>query len=151
MYVILLLVICNTAFGQKTIKEAREYMMGFQVGLGYHQSTFVNPQFAKVIENGNLSREIGAVFSTRFTYLPIIIDFNWFSSNFKASSDINFEWNYPDTALIRHRGLELSVSVPLIPTSKNFVPYAGIGYQSSALGIGVEFVRYNQEELEITA
>ncbi len=114
--------------------EAREQSQGFKLGIGYFQSSFLNENFRKHIEDGTLKRRLGMVFRASYTYSPITFDFNWFSSGFVTDENYPLWQTYKNYKRIRHRGMDIGMNLILIPTSKYITPYAGGGYQLSELG-----------------
>lgn len=114
----------------------REYMYGFQIGIGYNQSTFINSQFGQMIKDDIAKRNFGTNLNLRFTALPFIIDLSVYNSLFKVENNPKSSWTYADTAKVRHAGLELGVSTPVL-RSKYVVPYLGLAYQNGFLGVNV--------------
>jgi hypothetical protein len=116
----------------RRVKQKLNTRMGLTYMLCYHQTNFLNDQFVNNIQDGALSYSPGTCLSFRFEYgFPLVFDFNWFSSRFTYEGPNDnplFETPY-----IRHRGIEISSNLVLLPVSKSFMPFIGIGYQSASL------------------
>lgn len=131
------------------IIENGKQINGFTLAYGYHQTTFLNEVFGMNISNNVISRKYGGVLMARMKLYPIIIDVDWFSSRFRISDAVS--WPYSDTTNVRHRGMGFFISSALFPLmhSKIFVPYVGIGYQTSSLGVGVDIIEMNDSNKSI--
>lgn len=116
----------------RRVKQKFNDRMGLTYMLSYHKTNFLNDQFAANIQDGVLDYHPGTCLTFRFEYgFPLVFDFNWFSSRFTYEGPNDnplFETPY-----IRHRGIEVSSNLVLLPASKNFMPFIGIGYQSASL------------------
>ena len=98
----------------------------------YHQSSFLNKNFAQLMESGDMTREFGSSLKFRIEYgFPFLFDVDWFSSRFFLDSPTGAPLE--QTSYIRHRGLEVSCNLLLLPVFKYFQYYMGIGYQSASL------------------
>jgi outer membrane receptor protein involved in Fe transport len=98
----------------------------------YHKSSFLNTNFAGNIDNNNIKQKFGTSLNYRFDKaFPFIFDINWFASKFVyEGSSVS---SIADTPKIRHRGIELAANFSLLPTSKFFMPYIGVGYQTASI------------------
>ena len=126
------------------IMRSQKSVNGFMVSYGYHQTTFLNPVFGNNINDDIIKKKYGGVFTASYTAYPFIFDIDWFSSRFRVQDKVS--WPYNDTTNVRHRGMSFFISSALFPLvhSKSFLPYIGIGYQSSALGVGIEIVKVSK-------
>lgn len=93
----------------------------------YHKTSFVNNNFANSIENSSIENYGGIELIGRvFGWSPVIFDYGGYWDFYKTQT----------MSEISHFGAKLSLSVVLLPTSKAFAPYAGVGYQLSTLVAG---------------
>ncbi|MBV5311731.1 MAG: outer membrane beta-barrel protein [Prolixibacteraceae bacterium] len=94
--------------------------------LGWNSTTFTNPVFAKNIADGVLKNKIGIDFFVRqYHWSCLFTDYDFSLSTFE---------NNQSTSFTQYAG-KFSISAILLPVSKFFLPYAGVGYQLSVLGI----------------
>lgn len=138
-----LLLLCSFSLIPKisqgqTYRDAKFYMEGIQIGFGYHQTAFINSQYGQLKENDVIKNRFGYVVNLRVTSLPLIIDFNFFVSSFKVENNPDPNWTFADTSKVRHAGMEVGLSLPIIPESKHFVPYLGLAYQNGFLGVNTD-------------
>lgn len=141
----LLCCLWQMGFAQSPFKEAQRFTIGFQIAGGYHQSSFLNGHFARLMEAGTIAREPGWVANARFTYSPFIFDMNWFASSFKIDENNSIWRGYDNTEdPVRHRGFSTGLSLILTPTSKYVYPYVGFEYQTASLAL-------NRAMIEVTS
>lgn len=121
----------------------------FSVHAGYQPTWFLNATFAESKEKGLIKPEYGYTLGGKITFFPLILDCNYFESDY-SSADVSFFIS--DTASIRHRGFEFSLSAVLFPiaykTTPFIMPNLGVGYQSAQLAIfkNTKFFSSNKEE-----
>ncbi|MBK9358854.1 MAG: outer membrane beta-barrel protein [Bacteroidales bacterium] len=107
---------------------------------GYHSTNFSNTAFRNHLLNDEIKKAWGNILNLRITTgYPFMFDIGWFSSQFKVNNMPN--WPNADSVKIRHRGIELSMMLPLLSASKTIIPYYGAGYQLSQLYTGPPFVK----------
>ncbi|MBP6870694.1 MAG: hypothetical protein KBC43_01685 [Bacteroidales bacterium] len=125
------------------IQEKMKECNGFTISYGYHQTVFLNPRFDANMDNGILERKYGGVFRVSYMLHPVIFDVDWFSSRFRIHDSGN--WALEDTTDVRHRGLSLFISTTLFPLvhTRAFIPYIGIGYQTSSLGANINLISFS--------
>lgn len=120
----------NTMY--KRVKESYKNNPSFAVLYSYHQTNFLNDNFAYLIENDELDRRFGSCLKTRIEVgFPFLFDIDWFSSRYFIDSPSGSPLEH--TSNIRHRGLEVSCNLILLPVFKYFHYYIGLGYQSASL------------------
>lgn len=117
---------------------------GFSISYGPHTTSFLNGTFANNNGNSTIERRYGGIFTTSYRLYPIIIDVDWFSSNFRVKNSPT--WPFSDSTVVRHRGISVFISTTFFPLvhSRTFFPYAGVGYQTSSLGVGIAAVKINE-------
>lgn len=96
------------------------------VYIGWNKTTFTNPIFAKNINDNVITNKIGLDFFVRKHYRTYLFaDYDFSFSTFK---------NTKSTSFTQLAG-KVSLSTILLPLSRYFLPYVGVGYQLSTLGI----------------
>lgn len=121
----------------------------FSVHAGYQPTWFLNATFAGSKESGLIKQEYGYTLGGKITLFPVILDCNYFESDY-SSADVSFFIS--DSASIRHRGFEFSLSAVLFPiaykTTPFIMPNLGVGYQSAQLAVfnNTKFFSSNKEE-----
>lgn len=134
------------------ISENTRFQKGIRLGLGYNHSLLLNDRFVEYKQDGVIKHRWGSIINLRVVFNPIILDLSNFSSSYKVDSPV---WSFDDTTYVRHRGLELAVSMNLLPRSKYFLPYIGIGLQTSALGVNIgiwdKLTAEDSDELEVSS
>jgi len=111
-------------FSYKRLEPFLKGKMGYN--LGWNSTTFTNPVFAKHIEDGELKNKVGIDFFVRkYHGTWMFADYDFSFSTFENTQSTNFT---------QFAG-KVSLSAILLPASRFFLPYAGAGYQLSALGI----------------
>jgi opacity protein-like surface antigen len=111
-------------FSFKKLEPFLKGKLGYN--LAWNSTTFTNPVFAKNIADEALSNKIGIDFFVRKYYFSgLFADYNFSFSSFENSQSTKFT---------QFAG-KLSLSAILLPASRFLLPYAGAGYQLSALGI----------------
>ncbi len=113
-------------------KEFQSGYSGISFFYSYYETNFLNPLYSESISNGDLVKQFGSNLKLRIdAAYPFLLDMDWFSSRFVYEGT-----NNPDllkTPKIRHRGIEVTSSLVLLPSYKKFNFYLGIGYQSGSL------------------
>ncbi|MBK6904882.1 MAG: hypothetical protein IPH04_19260 [Saprospirales bacterium] len=103
---------------------------------GVQPTFFLNPRFFDQIKNEEVKIKYGHVGGVKYMFYPFIADLNYFETFFQ-SDEIGVLVS--DTASVRHRGFEGSLSVVILPTTfrltRHVMPNIGAGYQSSQLAI----------------
>jgi len=122
----------------QTFSQARAYMHGFSLGLGYNQTTFINSQFGQMLKEGIIQRQFGHSINTRIVASPIIFDLNFYASRFRVENNPDPRWMYADTSRIWHAGAEIGFSIPVILTARHLVPYLGLAYHNGFLGVNTD-------------
>jgi hypothetical protein len=116
---------------------------------GYHQTDFQNQMFRTLLKDGQIERQYGQHFSLRIiAAYPMMFDLGVFSSQFKVKGIAN--WTFPDSTVIRHRGIEAAMLMPLFYATKYFTPYIGAGYQYSQLFAGAPFLQVSGQKYDKT-
>ncbi len=116
-------------------QEAKDYTKALEFSGGWFRSEFLNENFSQNLENGNIKHDLGGIFRTRLVAYPFLYDFEWFFSKYDLDNEQPTLSSY--TSLyhhVRHRGINVAMSLVLIPTSKYITPYVGAGYQFAELG-----------------
>lgn len=134
---ILLLLSPSFLFAQSFEKVKKSYK-GFHFFGGYHQGRFLNGNFGKALKDGNITQDYGFNVGGRLILFPFIIDMSFLQHNYNVKNTSSSLWNYGDTTKIRQLGLETSLSIPLFMGWKPLLPYAGVGYQSTILGVDID-------------
>ncbi len=99
--------------------------------LGYVKTNFLNENYLKNKEAGIITPVGGFEYKIKsMNWFPLIVDFSMFSSEFNIES---VNWNFADTVNAHHRGMELAVNLPLFLKFEYFVPYVGVGFNTSSL------------------
>lgn len=120
----------NTMY--RRVKDSFKGETGLTFMYSYHQTNFLNDNFAYLIKNDELDRNFGSSFKFRIEYgYPFLFDVDWFSSRFFLDSPSGSPLE--QTSHIRHRGLEVSCNLLMLPVYKYFSYYLGLGYQSASL------------------
>ncbi len=115
--------------------DAKDYMQeeNLTLSYGYHQSTFLNDNFASNVDKGYITPVWGHAFNVRYHLLyPVMLDIGSFSSIYKIEKNTP-GWAFADSIKVRHRGMEMALLMPVFSLFQNFIPYGGFGYQSSTL------------------
>jgi hypothetical protein len=152
--IITLLLLCFLANGAKAqlgtsspFQKARDYTKALEFSGGWFTSQFLNENYQQNLEVGNIDRGNGAIFRTRLVSYPFLYDFEWFSSKYDLKDDHPALTGYTsDNNYVRHRGIDLSMSLVLIPTSKHITPYVGFGYQLAEMGMLDPLIGAKKEE-----
>lgn len=129
----IVLLLCLACYFSKA-----QRLEGLQIGAGYTQTTFINSQFGTMLKNESIKRPGGYNINVRFVHHPIMVDVNFFNTSFKVENNPDPAWTFADTSKIRHAGMELGLAIPIMFSSKYFIPYLGVAYQNGFLGINVD-------------
>ena len=130
---VVILVMCyGMANGQiSKFEKQRELMKGSYLNFGYHQTDFLSGRYRTNLQGDNLSRGFGYYLGVTYQYNPLIVELTYFRSGFKTDDLPN--QLYGNTTNIRHAGIELAVSLNLLPDVPVVNPFLGLGYQASHL------------------
>ncbi len=118
-------------YGQSTFAEVREYQNGFHFFGGYMMTSFRNPHFSAMKQQGAFEPKFGLTLGGRGITYPLILDAAFTFTDFKVDQSA---WQMPTEVTARMYGGEVSASLALLPKVKWLCPYAGLGYQYGYLG-----------------
>ena len=118
--------------GQATgFTRSRDFNNGLFLNLGYHQSAFLNTRFASTVGTEGLKRAgLRYQAEVQLVKMPFVFNFAYFDNNFESDQ---LSGRFDPETKISHRGMELGASLVLLPDVKWLLPYAGVGYQRTAV------------------
>src|SRR5690606_27922237 len=88
------------------ISYTSKYTKGFYIGYGYIQSNLLNSNYGLNRKNNIIKPGWGNCFQAKYIYNPIIIDFNWFSANYKVDENTSNSLGLTDSIGYKHRGFD---------------------------------------------
>lgn len=138
-----------SALAQSTpYTRARDWSKSVSIGAGLSRSFFMNENFRQNIESGALAHSIGALMQVRIVYYPLILDAEWNSCLYEVEDDYPIWSTYTQggAGKFRHRSLNASASLALLPFSRHITPYLGAGYQVGTLGRTEPWINLNDDE-----
>jgi len=110
----------------------------FEYTFGYSNTKFANQTFGEQIDNSNIKQIYGYYFNVRYNkLLPFILELGYTSSLFEQKN-VNY-FNFNPKEKINFNGVEINTNFVLLPASKFFIPYIGLGYgfYKSNVGAGL--------------
>ena len=114
-----------------SFEKQRGLTKGGYLNFGYHQTDFLNSRYRTNIQDDNLSKSFGYYIGITHQYNPLIVELTYFRSNF--TSNILSNQFYGNSTNIRHEGIELTLSLNLLPDIPVLNPFIGFGFQGSYL------------------
>lgn len=105
-------------------REIKNLNDGIEFLISLGQTTFLNPSFSQSINNNELDVNPTLGLGGSSVIHPFIIHTTW---NYNKINIKNDNWTFDDR--LRHHVLDASLSYLLLPKSKVFSPYFGLGGQ----------------------
>lgn len=131
-----MLYLCQNARSQTTaFQKTADALNGFTLHIGASQSRFLNPRFAKNLENGVLKMTAGFTIGMTYVRYPLAFNCTYLNSRMKVSE---YDWAYPADTKINHKGMEFGLTCMLLPQVKRLQPFIGAGYHLAAVGVGID-------------
>jgi hypothetical protein len=118
-------------------QDMRDYVgVGPSINYNYRHVSFYNPRFYELSKESLIKQTYGNEIDFSYNYYPIKVDVCWFATFFEVSNFVSTYLTNTNYST-RHRGAEFFLSYMPLPHigkfSKHFMPYVGIGYQTSQL------------------
>ena len=117
----------------QTLSEKYQSMNGINISAGVITSNFLNENFSNKINKKIIQRKIGYNVDINLTKFPLNLNLTYFLSNYKLNE---YAGIYNKNVPIRHEGFEVGGIVYLFHFTKKILPFVGIGYQDSSIGVG---------------
>lgn len=118
---------------QSSFDKTKAFLDGPSFRFGLNYSDFLNSKYSQRKADNIIKPATGFRIGFDYTHFPLFVSLCYFESNFKIA---DYSWVYPENTNVKHSGAELSVGMFLIHFTSRFLPYAGVGYQSSSLFVG---------------
>jgi len=146
--IIAIFIICSSqVYSQITsFEKQRDVTKGTYLSFGYHQTDFLSGRYRTNIQDDILSKKGGYYVGITHQYNPLIFELTYFRSNF--STDILPNQLYGNSTSIGHTGMEVAISLNLLPDIPVLNPFVGFGYQGSYLSTPAEIADNPEIEKE---
>ncbi len=123
---------------------------GFNLGIGLNASSFLYPRFIEQKSLNKINGGYGLQVHLGYSTYSFFFDSYWFVNEYNVKEKIDpiFSVITNDKIETKHRGIEVSANIRLLPSNKSWTkriyPYLGIGYSFSEV---ISF-EYNDDKKE---